>query len=59
MPETRYQTAETYDKDGNLIETEQIPYRVSDEDVEKEEAEKTIAELSSLTDAELTTTILK
>ena len=59
MPETRYQTVETYDKNGKVIETEQIPYQVSDEEIEKEEAEKTIAQLSALTDAELTTAKLK
>ncbi len=58
MPETRYQTIETY-RDSKLIATEKIPYKVSDEELEREEAENTIAQLSSLTDAELTTTKLK
>ena len=59
MPEIRYQTVETYDNKGNLIETEQIPYEVSDEELEREKAEKTIAQLSTLPDAELTTAQLK
>jgi len=59
MPEIRYQTVETYDNKGNLIETEQIPYEVSDEQLEREKAEKTIAQLSTLPDAELTTAQLK
>lgn len=59
MPEIRYQTIETYDNKGNLIETEQIPYEVSDEQLEREQAEKTIAQLSTLPDAELTTAQLK
>lgn len=59
MPEIRYQTVETYDNKGNLIETEQIPYEVSDEQLEREQAEETIVQLSTLPDAELTTTQLK
>jgi len=59
MPEIRYQTVETYDNKGNLIETEQIPYEVSDKQLEREKAEKTIAKLSTLPDAELTTAQLK
>ncbi len=59
MPEIRYQIVETYDNNGNLIETEQIPYEVSDEQLEREKAEKTIAQLSTLPDAELTTAQLK
>ncbi len=59
MPEIRYQMVETYDNNGNLIETEQIPYEVSDEQLEREKAEKTIAQLSTLPDAELTTAQLK
>jgi hypothetical protein len=58
MPETRYQTIETY-QDNEIIATEKIPYEVSDEELEKEEAENTIAQLSALTDAELTTTDIK
>ena len=58
MPETRYQTIETY-QDSELIATENIPYEVSDEELEREEAENTIAQLSTLTDAELTTAKLK
>ncbi len=59
MPGIRYQIVETYDNKGNLIETEQIPYEVSDEQLEREKAEKTIAQLSTLPDAELTTAQLK
>ena len=59
MPETRYQTIETYDNNGKVIETEQIPYEVSDEELGEEETEKTIAQLSTLPDAELTTAKLK
>jgi len=55
MPETRYQTVETYDNNGRLIATESIPYEVSDEELEKEKAEMVVAELSALSDAELTT----
>jgi len=58
MPETRYQTIETY-QDGELIATEKISYEVSDEELEREEAENTIAQLSALTDTELTTAKLK
>ena len=58
MPEARYQTIETY-QDGELIETETIPYKVSDEELEREVAENTIAQLSALPDTELTTTQLK
>jgi len=58
MPETRYQTIETY-QDSERIATEKIPYEVSDEELEMEEAEKTIAQLSVLTDTELTTAKLK
>ena len=58
MPETRYQTIETY-QDGELIETETIPYKVSDEELEREVSENTIAQLSALPDTELTTTQLK
>lgn len=59
MPETRYQTIETYDNNGKVIETEQIPYDVSNEELEREAAENTIAQLSALSDAELTTAQLK
>ena len=55
MPETRYDTIETYDNKGRLIATKQIPYEVSDEELERVEAEKAAAELSALSDAELTT----
>lgn len=58
MPETRYQTIETY-QDSELIATEKIPYQISDEELEREAAENTIAQLSALTDAELTTAKLK
>ena len=59
MPETRYKKIETYDNKGNVIAAEQIPYKVSDEELRREEAENTIAQLSSLPDAEITTTQLK
>ena len=45
MSETRYETIETYDNNGNLIGAEQIPWEVSDEELEREGAEQTIAEL--------------
>jgi len=48
MPETRY--VEVY-KDGVLIDKE--PYEVSDEQLEREAAERTIAELSGLADEDL------
>ncbi len=48
MPETRY--VEVF-KDGKLIDKE--PYEVSDEELERETAEKTIAELSALADGDL------
>ena len=37
MPETRYQTIETYDSEGNVINTEQIPYEVSNEELYQEQ----------------------
>jgi hypothetical protein len=58
MPETRYQTIETY-QENELIATEKIPYQVSDEELEREAAENTIAQLSTLSDTELTTAKLK
>ena len=54
MPETRYHTIETFDGKGNSIETKQIPYEVSDGELEREAAERTIAQLSALSDNELT-----
>jgi len=48
MPEIRYETIETYDNKDNLIGTEQIPYEVSDEELEREEAETIVAKLSAL-----------
>jgi hypothetical protein len=48
MPETRY--VEVY-KDGKLIDKE--PYEVSDEQLEREAAERIIAELSALADGDL------
>jgi len=59
MPEIKYETIETYDNNGNLIGTEQIPNEVSDEELEREEAEGVVAKLSALPDAELTTTKLR
>jgi hypothetical protein len=59
MPETRYETIETYDNKGKLIATEQIPYEVPDDELEREEAENVVAELSALSDAELTTDQLR
>ncbi len=44
---------------GRLIATEQVPYEVSDEELAREQAEATIAQLSALSDAELTTAKLK
>ncbi len=48
MIETRYKTIETYDNGGNLIATGQIPYELSDEELEREEAEKVVTELSTI-----------
>jgi len=59
MSETRYATIETYDNNGRLIAIESIPYKVSDEELERERAEKVVAELSALSDAELTTSQLR
>jgi hypothetical protein len=59
MPETRYHTIETFDGKGNLVKTEQMPYEVSEVELEMEGAEKAVAQLSVLPDAELTTTKLK
>lgn len=55
MPETRY--IEEYDNQGNVIK--KIPYEVSNGELERERAEQTVVELSSLPDAELTTTQMK
>lgn len=54
MPETRY--IKEFNK-GTL--TTEIPYKVSDEEVAGEEAERKVIEISALPDAELTTTKLK
>ena len=59
MPETRYQTIETYDNGGRLIATEQVPYEVTDKEMAREQAEAKIAQLSALSDTELTTVKLK
>lgn len=53
MPEIRYQTVETYDNKGKVIETESVPYEVSDEELGRETAEQTVAELSALADEDL------
>jgi len=50
MPETRY--VEVY-KDGKLVDQE--PYQVSDEQLDREEAEQVIHELSAKADNEMTT----
>ena len=55
MPETRY--IEEYDNQGNVIK--KIPYEVSNGELERERAEQTVVELSSLPDTELTTTQMK
>lgn len=55
MPETRY--IEEYDNHGNVIKA--IPCEVSDEELLREGAEKEVAKLSALPDAELTTAKLK
>jgi len=49
MPEIRY--IEEYDNKGNIIN--KTPYEVSDEEVEREQAEETISELSALADEDL------
>jgi len=54
MPETRYIREFT---NGKL--TAEIPYEVSDEELEREEMENTIDQLSVLPDYELTTDQLK
>jgi len=48
MPETRYE--EVY-KDGELVSQE--PYQVSDEQLEREAAERVIGELSAKADNEI------
>ena len=60
MPETRYNERYTYptgmaakDKIPANAIIEQIPYEVSDEELEIEQAAKTIAELSALADENL------
>lgn len=55
MPETRY--IEEYDNRGNVIK--KISYEVSNGELERERAEQTVVELSSLPDAELTTAQMK
>ena len=50
MPETRFM--EVY-KNGKLLEKE--PYQVSDEQLDREEAEQVIGELSAKADSEVTT----
>ena len=54
MTETRYKTIETYDNGGNLIATGQIPYELSDEELEREEAEKVATELSTIDEDDFT-----
>ena len=54
MTETRYKTIETYDNGGNLIATGQIPYELSDEELEREEAEKVDTELSTIDEDDFT-----
>ena len=48
MSEMRYKTIETYDNSGNLIATEQIPCELSNDELEREEAEKVVTELSTI-----------
>ena len=55
MPKIRY--IEEFDNQGNIINT--IPYEVSDEELEREEMENPIDQLSALSDTELTTAKLK
>ena len=50
MPEVRVETV--YDSQGNIVN--QIPYEVSDEELEREQAEKAIVELSALADEVIT-----
>ena len=50
MPETRY--IEEYDNQGNIINN--IPYEVSDDELEKEQAEEDLAELFSMADDQVT-----
>ena len=54
MGEIRYETIETYDGNGNLIATEQIPCEVSDEELEREMAEMVLSQLSAIDDHDLT-----
>ena len=57
MPETRIQRIEHYaQSEGNekiLLGVEEIPYEVSDEELERERAEETISELSTLPDGDI------
>lgn len=50
MTETRY--IETYDRQGNLLE--RTTYSISQEETDKELAEKIINEINSIKDEELT-----
>jgi len=50
MPETRY--IEEYGNNGKVIN--KISYQVSDQELEKEQAEKNLEELLSLTDDQIT-----
>jgi hypothetical protein len=54
MPEIRYETIETYDNKGNLIGTEQISYEVTDAELEKENAETVVTQLSAINDDDFT-----
>lgn len=53
-PEIRYHRTEHYDQNSNLIGTEQTPYEVSDEELEKEKAEMVVTELSAISDDNFT-----
>lgn len=54
MPQTRQETIDTYDKNGNLIASESVAYQVSDEEQAREQARVTVAEMLRLKDDELT-----
>ena len=54
MPQTRHETIDTYDNNGNLIASESAAYQVSDEEQDREHARATVTEMLSLKDDEPT-----
>lgn len=51
MPETRYHTIKEYNTEGNLINTEEIPYEVSDEELADEAEQKAMEKAENLIDS--------